>query len=840
MSESRAEGRLLALLTACFYGLFTLLPDSHSLTVKWSWVAIWQIGLLCPVLWLLWQLWHWGRVRSLGNGLDWCIGLGMIGLLVSSIFAQFPNQARWYGWWALCFLAALYALNNYLDNSDRRDRVLATLGYVGLFFVIISLSLWTTQTLMPELARLESLKQYGVNLPFDFSVLELRNWAPLGHQNYVAGYLMLILPLFAGLSILRVGWRRYLWLIALGLGLLDLYSTSSRGGWLGLFALCLFGLGVLLFGSRIPKLWLAIGGMATIALLLLLVFANNRLRTLIVAILQNPGGGELAYRLINAALGWQMGSDRPWAGIGIGGVPFAYQKYRPIWAGRESELAYQLHSTPVHLWAELGIWGIIPVLGAIALLVYWLVRHQLRQTPIAHGDRILLWSLYGGLLAYGIISLTDYQLDNVAISGAIVIYLACIASILKSQKSDLETRYLKSPQKSKFNLPFYAGLGILLTALIWLIPIHRAWQLSSQGFLALSQEKVEIFVDRLTRAHQLAPWEPYYPYQLGWNLGDLALQTKDPRQRQQLLNESIAWLQKGNTISPYQEFGYSNLGWLLLQSDPKAASQAFARAARLVRAKRGVMFGLGLSLLGQRKADLAIEAFSLEGLRDPLFITSPVWRSQGLQPIYSQVLDRMATHYQELLQQYSQSGEMNAYLHRSRGGLYWWQGNLKAARADWEAYKTPLSQTILALAEGKSPQAILSQPPSSPEMMLIQAWENPSQRANLLRQAWILATKTELPAEMERDLLASMERSDNFDRWVKQNAPVWQYRRQRLGFGVLSRHIDGSIPTDFWIVADNIAMTTWFAELLPSPVYMPELDLALQPWQDAVIKEILP
>lgn len=826
--EFRTQGRLLAWLTGCLYGLFTLLPDSHSRMVQWPWVAIWQIGLLCPVLWLLWQVWQQKRLQPLGRGLDWCIGFGVIGLLVASFFAQFPHQARWYGWSALCFIGALYALNHYLDCGDRRDRLLKIQGYIGLFFILISLSLWTTQTLMPELARLEALKQFGVALPFDFSVIELRNWAPLGHQNYVAGYLMLVLPLFVGLSILQAGWRRYLWLAALGLGLIDLYSTSSRGGWLGLLVLCLVSLGVLLLGSRLPKLWLSLGGLAAIALLLLLALANNRLRTLIAAIFQNSGGGELAYRFINATLGWQMGLSHPWSGVGMGGVPLLYQKYRPIWAGRESELAYQLHSTPVHLWAELGIWGILPVLGAIALLVYLFVQFWLRQASFAKGDRIFLCSLYGGLVAYGVMSLTDYQLDNVAISGTLVIYLACLSSIFR-QKVD-------SDWKLKFNLPFYGILGVLIAALIWLVPVHRAWQLSSQGFIALGEEKVDVFVERLTQANRIAPWEPYYPYQLGWNLGDFALRSQIP----QLYAESIIWLQKGNAVSPYQEFGYSNLAWLLLRNDTKAASQAFVRSAQLFPAKRGVMFGLGLSLLEQGKTEQAVEAIALEGLRDPLFITSPVWRSQGLPSIYPQVLERMATRYQELLQKYEQVAEMKAYLHQSRGGMYWWQGNLEAARLDWDKYGTPLSQAVLALAQGNSPQTVLTPLPDSPAKSVMQAWIDASQRANLLRQAWILATKSALPPQGEQDLLVGMEQSQSIDRWLKENAPVWQYRRERSGFGVVSRHIDGSIPRDFWVVAENLAMTTWFNELLPSPVYLPELDLALQPWRDALIQETLP
>ncbi|MGK7873229.1 MAG: O-antigen ligase family protein [Xenococcaceae cyanobacterium] len=828
--SQNSEGLLLALLTAGFYVLFTLLSDSHSLMVRWYEVILWQIGLICSVLWLLLLLWHQRRVQALGNGLDWLVGLVVIGLIISTVFAEFRNQALWYGWAALCFIAALYALNYYLNTPQRRYRLLVGQGYLNLAFILISLSLWTTQTLRPELARLEELEQYGVNLSFDFSVLELRNWAPLGHQNYVAGYLLLSLPLLVGLSILQAGWRRWLWLAGVGLGLLDLYTTSSRGGWLGLVVLCIFSLGVLLVRSSIPRLWLGLGGVGTLAILSLLILANNRLRTLIMAVLRGQGGRELAYRMINATIGWHMGSTHPWSGIGLGGVPLLYQKYRPIWAGRESELAYQLHSTPVQLWAEMGLWGIIPGLGAIALLIYLLWR-WLRQTTTNHTDQILLWSIYGGLLAYGVISLTDYQLDNICISGTLVIYLACLASIFRTQKPDKksEVRSLKSEKI----IPL-AGLGILLAVIIWLIPVHRAWQLSRQGFIALSQDDVDTFVERLSRAQQLVPWEPYYPYQLGWNLGNLALQTSDAQKRQQLFEDSIAWLQKGIAASPYWEFGHSNLAWLLLNPNPEAATQEFARSAQLVPAKRGVMYGLGLSLLAQNKVDLAIEAIALEGLRDPLFITSPIWVSPGLKSVYPPITERMAAKYTELLQQDAN----NSYLHRCRGGLYWWQGNLAAARADLEAYGTPLSQLMLELSEGKAIEPKLSQMPASAGKLALAAWLNPSPRQELLQQAWIMANKTVLPANIQQKLLSGMESSSSFEQWLKQKAPVLQYRRQRPGFGVVSRHLDGPAPIDFWTVVENVAMANWFEQLLPSPVYAPELDFALQPQRDNLLQTL--
>ncbi|HEY9858208.1 MAG TPA: hypothetical protein V6D16_01795, partial [Candidatus Obscuribacterales bacterium] len=69
------KGSLLGLLVACFYVLFTLLPDSNTLVVSWPWVFLWQVGLACLPLWLLWMVWHRQEWIWLGNGLDAIAGL---------------------------------------------------------------------------------------------------------------------------------------------------------------------------------------------------------------------------------------------------------------------------------------------------------------------------------------------------------------------------------------------------------------------------------------------------------------------------------------------------------------------------------------------------------------------------------------------------------------------------------------------------------------------------------------------------------------------------------------------------------------------------------------------
>jgi uncharacterized protein involved in response to NO len=819
MSETTNDiptSRLWLLLTAFLYAVFTLIADSHSLMVQWPWVAIWQISLLCPILWLLSQIWHNNKLTGLGNGFDWITAILVCGLIISSLFAEFPNQARWYSWATIGIICALYALHQWIITNDppqRRYFLLSFQGYISLAFIIISLFLWTTQTLFTELARINELKQNGVDISFDFSVLELRNWAPLGHQNYVAGFLVLTLPLLLGLAILAKNWQRWLWLTAVGLGILDLYTTSSRGGWLGLVGVCFLGLAILIFRSQIPRLWLGLGGLATFVLLSIVIFANNRLKTVITSLVQGTGDNEFSYRWINTLIGWNMGREHPFTGIGLGNVPITYQHYHPLVAGRSSELIYQLHSTPAQLFAELGVWGVITATGLILLLISHFFRSPVSK---AIADQVLLACIYTGLFGYGLMSLTDYQLDNIAIAGTLIIYFACITSSLPNQ----ETKSLRIPPKGIF----FTGLGIILVMIIWLLPIHRAWQLSSYSFAFLGDKKIEPFRETLIKAHQLAPWEPYYPYQLGWNLGEVAINTNNPN----ALNEGIKYFQVGNQVSPYQEFGHSNLGWLQLRQNPSEATKSFIESIKLIPAKRGVFQGLGSSLLAQNQIDLAIEAFALEAMRDPIFITSPLWRLPSLQAIYQKILDRIERIYSQLLQK-NTSENLKSHLHFQRGLLLWWCGDKIKASQDWDQYG------------GETGKALLNSSLNNPlpgVNLLKQAWSNPDQRSNLLSQAWLQSQKSFLPTEIGKNLIDSMTKSSDFETWLRENATQWQYRRQRAGFGVNSRHIDGPQPFDFTPVVDNIAVTGWFNNLFATPDYFPEFDIALQPLREELTKKV--
>ena len=382
------------------------------------------------------------------------------------------------------------------------------------------------------------------------------------------------------------------------------------------------------------------------------------------------------------------------------------------------------------------------------------------------------------------------------------------------------------------------GVGLMIAMGIWLVPIHQAWSLSRQGFAELAQEQVVSFQQRLSQAHAQAPWEPYYAYQLGWNLGNLGLQASDPTHQQELFQDAITYFQQGLSLSPHQEFGHSNLGWLRLRTEPETAASSFVRSAHLLPAKQGVFFGLGLSLLAQDQSQLALEAMTLECLRYPLWITSPIWGTPQFQALYPQLLIQIAAKYDQLLAAHSNSDAFAVELHRARGVFRWWQGNLEAARQDLDRYGTPLHQALLALSSPNSHQPESAPYLPAPAQLTLDAWSKPQQRRQLLSQAWLTATQTPAPSDLLQSLSQGMQRAETFEQWLQQYPTVGRHRHTRAGFGVISRHIDGPAPVDFFVVVDNVAITTLLQPLPPTSTYHPQLDQALQGWRDALLDQI--
>ena len=384
-------------------GLAALTLADPGATRMWSapWTGILAFVLAAPILALV--------VRTLASSQPF--RLPPPGwLLLAAGSAAIPLASAWLSPWRAPSLlqaalpvsaAALFLLlQDWLAAVPERNRLLLAQILAGFFAVVATVSflLW--------LADVATLSRAEFFSPLLF---EMRNAHPLGHSNYTAGLMLLGLPWLLLAAWRDRGWSRRVGLVGALLALLNLFTSGSRGGLLGLAALGVAGVIV----ARLGWKRLALGALGTVAVAALLAVANPRIRDLLQP--PDPAAAPNLSSVQRSAMldaGVRMGHDRPLLGWGPGTTPLAYPRYRHSLAGG-AENVLQLHCLPIQLLAETGTGGLLLLAGFCALVaISW--RRELVAAVT--------------LVGYGVFALTDYQLDIPIFAAA----LAALAALLVS------------------------------------------------------------------------------------------------------------------------------------------------------------------------------------------------------------------------------------------------------------------------------------------------------------------------------------------------------------------------------------------------------------------------
>ncbi|MEY4938641.1 MAG: hypothetical protein RIQ93_376 [Verrucomicrobiota bacterium] len=235
-------------------------------------------------------------------------------------------------------------------------------------------------------------------------------------------------------------------------------------------------------------------------------------------------------------------------------------------------------------------------------------------------------------------------------------------------------------------------------------------------------------------------------------------------------NEAIALLQDSLALNPHQEIAHFNLGWLLLVRDPPAAERHFREAARLVPDKGGVYFGLGLARLNRGQPGPAADAFALECLNDPVFLTSPWWSEPNVARLRPATEARLAEFQQRVRDALPATG--------------------------WPAGEARYLQALTAwLARRADRQAVAA-------------------TANTAERRALFGGAAQLP-----EFTAGPGRS---------------FRRTRPGYPVLARNLEVAPPMDLFDVQMNAALTEQTLFIFPAKGWLPSpLLLALLDARDS-------
>ncbi|MEO0356006.1 MAG: O-antigen ligase family protein, partial [Cyanobacteria bacterium P01_A01_bin.3] len=675
-------GGLLGGIAIAIYLLFTFLPNSGLMVMSWPYPVLLLVGWVSAALWGLVQWFQARPPRRLGMGLDWAVGLTAIALAISTLGSQWPQLAGWNAAQFAFHAIAFYGLAQWLSTPERRLWMWRATAWVGVLFALESLLLWWVYTLSPELARIHQLQTVGLPASLDFSRIELQNIWPIFHQNYVAGFLLLVIPAAAGLAWLnRRSPLRWMWMAAVAIELVDLWSTQSRAAWLGaaVVVVSVAGVGV----ARGLKRWKwRLGAMAIIvggAIAFLL--GNPRLNQSLTA-LRNGSLHTFAFRGAAVEATWNAVRDRTWLGSGPGTAAWTYLEHKPAWTGLFAQTMAHMHSTPLQVLVELGGLGLVVMLIwllALGRVGWWLGRKG--EPKESNTDCLWSWVLMIGLLGYGIEALADYQLDVTAIAGYLVVAIAGLAAL--SQTAVGAHHPLNRSRQTAIGA---IAIAVLAISSISLIPRYTAWGISSQGLEAYFDNEIGTAEATLIAAYQRFPAEPFYPIQLGWLDAKIAREHPDAGVRQIKHAEAIAWFKRSLELLPNDEFVHTNLGYLLLESDPAAAIPHFQRSLELSPARAWVAAGLGVAHLQVGDREEGIAALSRELIRHPAAITSPLWEQVLAPTTYTELVQTLDRTYADLVDRYPQ----HAYLRWNWAAVRWWLNDVEGAEQLLQPDEQPL------------------------------------------------------------------------------------------------------------------------------------------------------
>lgn len=717
------------------------------------------------------------------------LGLGLLaaGTFIAALVSPFPGASLPRVWPAVGGVTLYLWLHHAWSLPEKRaarfEHIARVLGFAAVAFTFVSLAQWS-RGLWP--------------LPWGG-----RNAAPFGHSTYTAGAIILLLPWVVCQAVTSRYLSRVLWLFAVAAALAVLISTSSRGGVLALACVILAAATVALVSghwSRRRQLMLTavlftIGGLA--------VFTNPRLRELVLHRRWSEASRESnAQRQAMFAAGLLLGVERPLLGWGPGTVPLVYPRVRARLDGG-TENVLQLHNTPVQLWATTGTIGVIAMVllagGSLAEMM------RARRTPI-------LFAASASLLGYGVVALTDHQLDLPFMAVLLATNLALLTS------ADPRVGQAVQPSRLRRALVGVPFAVLVLVSLRATIPDQRARQLYDSALTLLGRNQQDAFIATLDRATDVTPHDSYFQHRAAAWLLNQRENTGDATRQRSLANTAAARLEQSLTTGAHQEFAHFNLGWLHLDfSRPTEAVSHFVAAARLVPDKGGIYFGLGLAYNMAGQPEAAVRSFALEIINDPRSLTSPAWELPALAALQPKVRDEVFRLFSRLRHEFPPARAMEAWTR-------WWWGesvSLAELRPGFNAESARFLAALPAIARDE------------PVPSAAAAWSQAYAAWQTCRTAGVMPPPDAFMtvARGDRAFAAALawraqRHPDDFRQFL--TAPTGDdptflrtLRRERIGYGMLAFHPEGPPLRDLYIVQENRVFTDLAAALLPAKGWLP-------------------
>jgi O-antigen ligase len=419
-SEGRAEWfrrALLGVLTALVVARPLVLGEDSGMISPLSDTSQLVLTLLWFVTLLGWSLWRFFAAER-----RWYFGLvegallaTALGVALSVGAANYRHPAVLISWEWIALAGALFLIRQLATRADDRRRVLA-----AMLASVVSVAVYGVYQSAVELPQLQedaraappmalySSAAVSVAPGGPLQLAALLNPVSLGqaghlegeyesdplaqrvrenphafstfvHPNTFASFLILFLPALAAAAWLRRvqegrGWKSYLTMAGLGVGVAGLWVTHSRGAMLGLaVAVC-----VLVLLAAIRR-WMGVGKAAGLILL------TGVLLALLQRGLLDSAMGKTAGTARNRLDYWsatgEMIRDHPWLGVGPGNFSREYPRYM-----REGfyETISEPHNFALDVWATSGVFALLALLVAVGSF-FAIVLRKSGAEPVPSG-----------------------------------------------------------------------------------------------------------------------------------------------------------------------------------------------------------------------------------------------------------------------------------------------------------------------------------------------------------------------------------------------------------------------------------------------------------------------
>lgn len=566
-------------------------------------------AVVAGVIGSAWLIYHVWRRRPLASTpLDAPLLAFLAAHTIAAVFSTDPGRSLGY-----VGLMALYVLVYWLVADLLRAgwpaelfvKSLLIVSLFALFFGVWELERWVTDWLAIG----------GLVHPIPPATLRVR--AFLGHPNFSAAFLNLLLPLAAARAVeTKARFPRALLALWALVALVLIFFTSSRGGWMGTAAL---------LGALIILLGIARREQAH---KLLTALVRPRWRIAIVIVLgaaMIAAGGWVVVRqaqhpthapLLDSRSSvwppaWQAFLRSPLVGTG----PFTYvSTYLRANSVPPAMLLAHAHNYALNTATEAGLVGIAALAWLVFRLAVSVWRRWRTSTP---SEKILLAGATASLIGIAVHSSFDtpQTMPTINLVTAIVIAITLIRPANAAEPA--------ARPKTDY--------GLLIAAILFVgVMAGWAWSLWSyapfeRGVTAANLGEWSDATRWLDQAAKRNPRLAFYQFQTGYAHGVRA-STGDPTES----DIALAHYQAGAAIEPDWALNLANLAALYAQAGQRAeAIRWMEQAARL--APKEAAFWLNLGHYYERADNPTAAAQAYEQALDlrPVWAGLPFWRQDA-------------------------------------------------------------------------------------------------------------------------------------------------------------------------------------------------------------------